>query len=413
MKKNVHFLCAFILLSIVSNAQCPGGRFHDFIFPNSILTSDIVYGSNIGQTGTEQSLVMDVYTPSGDVMTDRPLIIICHGGYFLGGDKAGTDVVPMCRDFARMGYVVASINYRMGVPLTPPLQTPYAQAVVRAVQDLRAAIRWFRKDVAEGGNTYGINTELIFVGGDSAGGFMALHLAYLQDDELPTWLSLSLAGLEGGMEGQSGNTGYSSDVKAIFSVSGALGDDTWIDADDTTPACLFHGNNDATVTINSGMFSLFGVLDVSVIYGSNPISEKLDEFGIEYCYKINTGLGHVPYMGNAPVYTETISIISNFLSSYICDIPLNCEASAMSVNNPLNSNSSVNAFPNPATDWLTLSVIETTYTHCQIMNVHGSIVGSQSLINASRIDIRSLPSGIYFLRLEGKDGTTTLKVVVE
>ncbi len=402
-----------LLISFQSTAQCPGGRYHDFLFPDATVTSNVIYGSNISQSGTATNLAMDVYTPNGDGMTNRPLVIVCHGGYFLSGDKAGADVVPMCRDFARMGYVVASINYRVGVPLTPPLQTPYGQAVVRAVQDLRAAIRWFRKNAAEGGNTYNINSDMIFVGGDSAGGFMALHLAYLQEDEIPAWLDLSITGLEGGIEGQSGNPGYSSEVNAIFSVSGALGDDNWIDATDTTPACLFHGDNDATVTIDSGMFSLFGLLDVAVIYGSNPVSAKMTEFGIEHCYKINPGLGHVPYLGNPPVYTETISIISNFLSSYICNISLNCEATPISINDFQNDQSALTAYPNPVSDWVSIEGMNKNSTHCFILNSVGQIISSQSLVNTSRVDMRSFSAGIYFLRIEGNNSSSTIKVIVE
>jgi hypothetical protein len=44
-------------------------------------------------------------------------------------------------------------------------------------------------------------------------------------EELPSWLTLDAHWYwTGGLEGLSGNPGYPSDVKAIYSVSGALGD---------------------------------------------------------------------------------------------------------------------------------------------------------------------------------------------
>ena len=88
---------------------------------------------------------------------------------------------------------------------------------------------------------------------------MALHLAYMDENEIPSWLDMSIPGLEGGLEGESGNPGYSSEVSGILPVSGAMGDSDWIDAGDTTPACMFHGDADLTVTIDSATFVLFGL----------------------------------------------------------------------------------------------------------------------------------------------------------
>ncbi|MFM9005864.1 MAG: alpha/beta hydrolase, partial [Flavobacteriales bacterium] len=165
-------------LSFQLAAQCDGVRYLNFVFAETTPTTDILYGVNINNQGANESLYMDVYEPTGDAANDRPLVIMCHGGYFLSGDKAAADVIPLCTDLARMGYVVASINYSVGIPFGAALEVPYGQAVVRAVQDLRAAIRWFRKNADTEGNTYRINPEQIFVGGASAGGFMALHHAY-------------------------------------------------------------------------------------------------------------------------------------------------------------------------------------------------------------------------------------------
>jgi carboxylesterase type B len=40
---------------------------------------------------------------------------MAHGGSFIGGSKTGTDVVPLCNDLQSLGYVVASIEYRVGM----------------------------------------------------------------------------------------------------------------------------------------------------------------------------------------------------------------------------------------------------------------------------------------------------------
>ncbi|MGZ4034228.1 MAG: hypothetical protein ACXVP4_05145, partial [Bacteroidia bacterium] len=100
----------FLLSSIQLSAQCSGNRYHDYIFPAApTVTSNVVYGSNLKYNNSTQSLLMDIYQPTGiaggDTCTKRALVIVCHGGSFIGGSKTGTDVVPLCTDFAKLGYV--------------------------------------------------------------------------------------------------------------------------------------------------------------------------------------------------------------------------------------------------------------------------------------------------------------------
>jgi len=57
---------------------------------------------------------MDIYQPTGDIETARPLIIWAHGGSFQSGTSADADVVALSQAFAKKGFVCASINYRLG-----------------------------------------------------------------------------------------------------------------------------------------------------------------------------------------------------------------------------------------------------------------------------------------------------------
>src|SRR5258705_10884418 len=115
---------AFLTFTInLAHAQCEGGRYLTQVFSTDNVTSNITYGSNVTYTGSSQTLQLDVYQPAGDTALARPLIIIAHGGSFLFGSKTGTDVVPLCHDFAKMGYVVVSINYRLGI-IGIPIGTP-------------------------------------------------------------------------------------------------------------------------------------------------------------------------------------------------------------------------------------------------------------------------------------------------
>ncbi|MFM7309717.1 MAG: alpha/beta hydrolase fold domain-containing protein [Flavobacteriales bacterium] len=392
-------------------AQCDGNRYRNYVFTDVVSTTDIQYGENIDYQGANTPLMMDIYEPAGDAATDRPLVIMCHGGYFLSGDKAAADMLPLCEDLARMGYVVASINYRVGIPFGVSLEEPYGQAVVRAVQDLRAAIRWFRKDAAESGNTYRIHPDKIFTGGASAGGFMALHIAYMDESEIPSWLDMSIAGLEGGLEGNSGNPGYSSDVQGIIPISGALGDSDWIDAGDTTPACVFHGDADQTVTIDSATFVLFGLINVTTIEGSNYCVERMNQEGIENCYHMTQGGGHVPYLGNPAVYDTTMSIMSNFLSHLVCDIPLDCEYRALSTSVDERDEVGLTIYPNPSHgSFQVLGLHEPTMV--VVYDAMGRVV-EQALLQPHQAMQLDIPAGMYLIRFGEDSGSKTYTLMVD
>ncbi len=218
MKKTATLLS--ILFTVFAFAQdCSDGRYKESIFSDFTKTSNLQYGSNVDKNGSSTDLFVDIYQPDGDTLTDRALIIMAHGGSFIGGDKAGADVVPICEDLSKKGYVVASISYRLGmnnIPFPGPDSADATEAVYRAVQDGRAAVRYFRKDFSENNNSFGIDTSMIFFGGVSAGGFTALHLAYLDENsEIPAYIdTVGQPGLDGGLEGNSGNPGYSFQSKS-------------------------------------------------------------------------------------------------------------------------------------------------------------------------------------------------------
>lgn len=399
----------FLSVSMQLTAQCDGNRYLNFIFSDTYSTVDVQYGTNINYQGANESLLMDVYEPAGDAVVDRPLVIMCHGGYFLSGDKAAADMLPLCTDLARMGYVVASINYRVGIPFGADLEVPYGQALLRAIQDVRAAIRWFRKNADTEGNTYRINPEQIFVGGASAGGFMALHLAYMDENEIPSWLDMTIPGLEGGLEGESGNPGYSSEVAGILPVSGAMGDSDWVDAGDTTPACMFHGDADLTVTIDSATFVLFGLIDVTTIEGSNFIADRMDEVGVEHCYHVTPGGGHVPYLGNPTEYDYTLSLMSGFLHGLVCNETFDCTYhEILSSTEEIVGQEELNAYPNPADHQLFIPNAN-GQTLCALYTLDGRKVAD---ITSAAFNTSSLAEGVYVLDRIGTEGLLVRERVV-
>ncbi len=211
----------------------PGKRYQSEVFPSYQVQSDIQFGL----AGTK-ALTFDFYTGTGDSVKSRPLVVFIHGGGFKDGDKISGFGTLLCSGLAKRGYAVASINYR----LTPTQASDTAsfEAMLRAMQDAKAAVRYFRKnDVA-----YGIDATQIFATGSSAGSITVLHMAYLDSVEVPKYVNWSNIG--GTFEGTSGTPGVSSRIQGVMSNWGAIGDTAWMKKGDV-PVYGVHGTIDSTV----------------------------------------------------------------------------------------------------------------------------------------------------------------------
>ena len=125
------------------------------------------------------NLDMDIYYPK-EPATElrRPLLVLIHGGAFYNGDKQDIGYPEMGHYFAERGYVVASINYRLGFfPLAPSVD----RAGYRALQDAHAAVCYLIANADE----FGIDTTNIFAAGTSAGAITALNLAFMEEKNRP------------------------------------------------------------------------------------------------------------------------------------------------------------------------------------------------------------------------------------
>lgn len=410
MKSKNIFTLFLSLVTLVGVTQCDiSGRYYQRIFPEFSVTSNIVYGNNLDYTGAAEDLTLDVYQPVDDNLAARPLVVMCHGGSFITGSKNGPDVVSFCQDMAKMGYVVASINYRLGFGIAN-LEGNATQAVMRGTQDLKAAIRFFRKSVAEQNNPYLIDANQIYAAGVSAGGFMTLHHAYLdQESEIPSFLDMNGIGLEGGLEGNSGNPGYSSQVNAIVNICGALGDSAWIQTNDE-PACLFHGPNDQTVPYGSTTLNLFG-FPVTEVDGSYSLNEKMNELGLQHCFEIYEGQDHVPHLGSPAYYDTTLSIMTQFLAQQICDYNFNCEYNPIVTGITEINTSSLELFPNPVADQLHVRTRLNNYV-IRIYNTSGMLLlQSENHNGMAVIPTGIFDAGIYFIEINNNDFHVTNRFI--
>ncbi|MCC5924147.1 MAG: carboxylesterase family protein [Crocinitomicaceae bacterium] len=413
--------------SSIAQFNCTGGRYDVEVFPNLDITTDVQYGSNLNNNGNNTQLLVDIYEPSGDTESSRPLIIFMHGGTFIAGSKDGDDVKPLAEMFAKKGYVTASISYRLGMDnllsITGPSEGDASEAVFRATQDARAAVRFFRKSVADEGNPYGIDPDNIYLVGSSAGGFMALHLAYLTDPaNIPSSINFNKPGLTGGLEGDSGSPGFPSDVKAIVNLAGALGDANWMQAGDT-PVLSLHGDQDETVPFGTDMISVV-IFDIIVVDGSLTVHTKAEGLGLKHCFKPFFGAGHVPHVNNQ-AYTDTTELyITEFLLSFVCGQadycpcgtaadPVDCfEFQGLSLDELLVND--VNLYPNPASNVFTIDANAPILDYT-IYSLGGQLVTSAdgNFKETIKVDCSHYPNGMYLVQVRTERGLLQKKLIIE
>lgn len=404
MKKHLHLFVSFALLSVsISYSQdCTGNRYYQQIFTTITENLNVQYGSNLAQDETTPvELFLDIYRPDGDTDTDRPLVILAHGGSFISGTKA--DVATQCRELAKMGYVTASIQYRL-LSITPAVWAnpglEFQKEVIRAVHDMRAAIRFFRKSVAEDGNPYGINPNIIIVGGFSAGAILANHTTYFDhDSKIPTDL-VSYVAVQGGLEGNSGNSGYSSVPQMALSWCGAIADSSWIEPGDQ-PHVSVHNLNDGVVPNLSGQPNI-GVVVPIMLYGDSLIYTRTLNVGVPSAYMSVPGSGHCDFPpSNGP-------FVTNFMHEQLCVQGLSLAAKPETV--------LFSIYPNPAEELFFIDVPANEWNwNVSIVNMLGQTIHQEEIhSHQNRISVHSsdFKSGIYLVKLTSDDGKEAMKKVV-
>lgn len=324
---NIFILMAFVAFSTSAFGQ----RYVTEVFSDVTVTTNVPYGINASIINLLDSdpnndahplvhpLVMDVYTPTGDTETDRPVVMYFHTGSFLpfpaggitGGKKDDSTAVEICTRLAKMGYVAASLDYRLGWnPLDPQELTRrwfLINAAYRGVQDARTCIRYFKKTAAEGGNPWGVDPTKLVLWGQGTGGYISLNTAALDNYNktlipkflLPGPIPMIIEGVNGDVNGTAvgqvppgypiftpGDTlcypnhvGYDSDFQLSVNMGGAIGDTSWIDPGQV-PLISFHTPDDPFAPYVEGTV-LVPVVNFPVVevQGSYLASKLANQYG--------------------------------------------------------------------------------------------------------------------------------------
>lgn len=120
---------------------------------------DIPYNNRSGK-----ELLMDIYEPVVEVGTELPVIINIHGGGLIDGNKNLSE--GFCRQFAKRGYLVCSLEYRL-IP---------AVRVYEQFDDVCAGMDCIGRKLIE----FDVDFTRIYLVAESAGAYLATYVAAMK-----------------------------------------------------------------------------------------------------------------------------------------------------------------------------------------------------------------------------------------
>jgi pimeloyl-ACP methyl ester carboxylesterase len=316
----------------------PTDRYQKEIFSNIQVVSDRLYGKAKGywthvpysndpyiitlKKGMVRSfddpelldLKLDIYYPKTDLFKNRPCVMLIHGGAFYIGSKESAAERELATTFAKRGYVVASIDYRLGFKLLP---ADIELSAYRAIQDAHAALRF----LAHNAQGLGIDPNQIYVGGTSAGAMASLNVAFMDNDERPERIKQAYREGKLGRIEESGNM-YPEKftIKAVANLWGGLSDLTIIDKNEKIAVLSIHGTADEIVPYeNDYPFKNAGFINrlvVDKMYGSKMIDDRLKLLGLRERLVTLEGLGHEPELDNYKTLNRWMDTIKGYCTQF-------------------------------------------------------------------------------------------------
>lgn len=380
------------LLSVKSFAQ----RYLTPVFSSTTVSSNIQYGSSTNYRGNTQNLLLDFYEPTGDIATERPLIIYVHGGGFIDTNQSKNlvHIVAFSDSMARRGYAVACINYRLDTSISN-------RAVINAMHDAKAAVRFFKSNRT----TCKIDTSLIFIGGESAGAITAMTTTYINKTSEVLYPPSSPQSTNVTVEGNSGNPGFSSQTKAALCFCGGtktvlnelLFDTSAIEINPNPSLLIIHGTNDPLITTSSSL----------------NLAIRANNVGVPNLFYPMYGATHCPWffpLTDSWKYLDT-------LIDYTVPFLYACVQNSTNINE-VNKILDVNIYPNPAKNTINIvsKSIDNKSITVTITSLDNKLVyNKKEIINGSKlsIDVANLMSGAYIIKLTSGEEYFYEKIIIQ
>ena len=362
-------------------------------------------------------LLMDLYTPKGDSEKKRAAVIVSHGGAMVAGAKDDTDqqTVTYCDSLAARGFVVASIEYRMGVTLEGSGLTysidsaDFARSVYRGVQDINAAVRYMRKNA----DNLGIDPNRIYLVGNSAGAILSLENVYsAKESDFPTYIQKNGAPDLGSLNVY-GEQGVDSHANGVVALWGAIHNPNII-GENRTPVFLVHGTDDETVLFKTGrplanassmivnmlpnsMALLASLLKLDIgtptLYGSFVIDSVLKAKNIEHETYFVEKAYHEFYDEpeyEKPVRTKAFDFLYKLATS---------ESKSSIGKHAMLARSSVVQMQNGNRSF---TVSRGMGLKFNVVDLRGRPVKSGNVSAGESVDLGALKNGVYVLRVQGE-----------
>jgi len=240
-------------------------RFSDPVFEKVLVKKNLVYNENPSAGIKAKYHRFDFYEPEADSSTARPLIIWLHGGGFKFGKKTSGGLPLWSKTFAARGYVCAALNYRLSKKHPLKHFEDLVEGCADAVDDVNNAIQFFKNNCSQ----YRIDTNRIILGGNSAGGMIALQAVYSSRGDMARLIHRG---------NSTGPAIYNPQhIAAVVNYWGALFNADWL-KHAQVPIVSAHGSRDRIVPYDDKKPPLVGSLAIHRIADSLHIPNSLKVF---------------------------------------------------------------------------------------------------------------------------------------
>lgn len=267
-----------VFFSCDSEKPVPKHEFKDVVRMDSVLF-------HVHDT---DSLWINFYALNSREQLKEDVILVVHGGGFMGGSRNSPTIDAFCKQAAASGFKVASMDYRLTLKGS---SFGCDQTIENKIAAIEAAAKeiWIAEKFVRGESEMRGMSDRMFLLGNSAGAEAALHAVYapsLEEDRADHRFD------------------------GLISLAGAMIDTSWIQPENATASLFFHGTCDPLVPYASAIHHYCpedspGAL---MLHGSWSIAQRLNSLGTPWSLNTFCGEDHklaaTPFLEHPDVLIE-------------------------------------------------------------------------------------------------------------